>query len=637
MKNLLLLLIFIPSLVLAQDRLPARDQQGGQEKSQVDTLPKAPIEDYKIISVESDTTFVDTTLNIHKNYKFNYLRKDNFELLSFPNTGQTYNSFSLRRETNQLMPGFAAGARHFGFMETEDISYYHVPTPLTELYFKTVPEQGQQLDAFFTINTSDRLNFSLAYKGVRALGKYQHQLTSTGIFRTTLNYQTLNRKYQLKSHFVSHNLMNQENGGLNPQAMEQYIGKEEEFEDRSLLEMNFENAQSTLYGKRFYLDHLYHLAEPRPDNTSALTFGHIFKFDYKKFQFEQANAMIEIFGESFDSANLNDVVRLEELTNEAYARFNNEVLGDLKAKASITTYNYGYNTVYYTAEGRIDNRLKGTNYAAGGEYENSLGGFSVKADGMLSFGGDFNSNYLNASAAYAFNQENEIEFGFNQNSRLPDYNFMLYQSNYLNYNWQTSFDNVNTQQLYFELDSEKLANVEAEITQVQNFAYFGLNEEGMVKPFQYDEQLRYFKLKAYRGFDLGVFGFDNTLMYQNVLDGASVLKVPAFVTRNSAYYQDHWFRRALFLQTGFTFKYFSEYEANAYDPVLAEFYVQNEMEIGDYPVVDFFFNGKIDQTRIFFKLENVNSLINGNNNFVAPGYPYTDFLIRFGLVWNFFM
>ena len=637
MKNLLLFLICIPSLVIAQDPLAAQDQQGGFQQAQKDSLAKAPIIDYKIISVERDTTFVDTTLSIHKDYRFNYLRKDNFELLNFPNTGQTYNSLSMRRETDKLMPGFVAGARHFGFMEVEDIYYYHVPTPLTELYFKTVPEQGQQLDAFFTINTSDRLNFSIAHKGVRALGKYQHQLTSTGIFRTTLNYQTLNRKYQLKSHFVSHKLMNQENGGLSSLAMEQYIDKEEEFEDRSLLEMNFENAQSTLYGKRFYLNHLYHLAEPRPDNTSALSFGHIFRFDYKKFKFEQTSAVNKIFGESFDSANLNDVVRLEELTNEAYARFTNEVLGDLKAKASVTTYNYGYNTVYYTTEGRIDNRLKGTNYAAGGEYKNSLGGFSVKANAMLSFGGDFNANYLNASAAYAFNEENEIEFGFNQNSRLPDYNFMLYQSNYLNYNWQTSFDNVNTQQLYFKLNSEKLAVIDAEITQVQNFAFFGLNEERMVRPFQYDDQLRYFKLKAYRGFDLGVFGFDNTVMYQNVLDGASVLKVPAFVTRNSAYYQDHWFQRALFLQTGFTFKYFSQYEANAYDSVLAEFYVQNEMEIGDYPMLDFFFNGKIDQTRIFFKLENVTSLIDGNNNFVAPGYPYTDFLIRFGLVWNFFM
>ena len=76
---------------------------------------------------------------------------------------------------------------------------------------------------------------------------------------------------------------------------------------------------------------------------------------------------------------------------------------------------------------------------------------------------------------------------------------------------------------------------------------------------------------------------------------------------------------------------------DAYDPVLAEFYVQNEQEFGAFPVVDFFFNAKVKQTRIFFKLEHLNSLITGNNNFAAPEHPYRDFLVRFGLVWDFFL
>ncbi|WP_394340572.1 putative porin [Mesonia aquimarina] len=43
------------------------------------------------------------------------------------------------------------------------------------------------------------------------------------------------------------------------------------------------------------------------------------------------------------------------------------------------------------------------------------------------------------------------------------------------------------------------------------------------------------------------------------------------------------------------------------------------------------------QTRIFFKLENAQSLLNQNTNYVAPLHPYRDFAIRFGLVWNFFL
>ena len=77
---------------------------------------------------------------------------------------------------------------------------------------------------------------------------------------------------------------------------------------------------------------------------------------------------------------------------------------------------------------------------------------------------------------------------------------------------------------------------------------------------------------------------------------------------------------------------------NAYDPVLAEFYVQNDQEIGGFPLVDIFFNAKIRQTRIFFKWEHFNQLFNSSNNqFTAPGYPYRDAVIRFGLVWDFFL
>jgi hypothetical protein len=115
------------------------------------------------------------------------------------------------------------------------------------------------------------------------------------------------------------------------------------------------------------------------------------------------------------------------------------------------------------------------------------------------------------------------------------------------------------------------------------------------------------------------------------------LNVPSFITRNSFYYQDHWFKKALYLQTGFTARYFHGYEMNAYDPVLAEFYVQNEQEYDGLRSVDFFFNGKIRQARIFFKLERLDALLLGNNNFAAPTYPTRDFVVRFGLVWNFFM
>ena len=126
-------------------------------------------------------------------------------------------------------------------------------------------------------------------------------------------------------------------------------------------------------------------------------------------------------------------------------------------------------------------------------------------------------------------------------------------------------------------------------------------------------------------------------MYQNVSDGDTVFNVPEVVLRHSLYYQDYWFKKALYLQAGFTVKYFSGFNANGYDPVLSDFFVQNDERIEGFPAVDFFFNAKIRQARVFFKLENANSILLGNNNFTAPNYPYRDFVVRFGIVWDFFL
>ena len=96
------------------------------------------------------------------------------------------------------------------------------------------------------------------------------------------------------------------------------------------------------------------------------------------------------------------------------------------------------------------------------------------------------------------------------------------------------------------------------------------------------------------------------------------------------------FKRAMFLQTGITFKYFSKYNMDAYNPLLAEFYTQNREELGGFPMLDFFINARVKSARIYLKAEHFNSSFMENNFYAAPNYPYRDFVIRFGLVWNFF-
>jgi hypothetical protein len=654
---ILLIVLLIPSIGFSQIERPKKTERIGKDLSRErnrdqsdredddfaqdrkeSNVEKAPVELYKIISVDRDTTHVDTTLHIYKDYKFNYLRKDNFGLLPFSNVGGPYTRLTYNFTQNEdLLPQLGASARHYAFMEVEDIYYYHVPTPFTELYFKTVFEQGQTLDSFFTINPTENLNLSIAYKGLRSLGIYQHSLVSSGNFRATVSYDTFKDRYHLRAHYVAQDLLNQENGGLTERSLEQYIVKNSEFQDRARLDVNFENAENTLFGKRFYFDQTFDLMKSQDSlSVRRITLGHRLNFSDKEYVYKQ-DAANAIFGTSFEEVEIRDEAKLEAFDNEVFVQLENSVLGQLEARAGYEYYSYGYNSVIAFEDNFIPNRLNGNVLSIGAAYRSNFGNFKFDAGGDLNLSGDFDGYNLEANVGYAISEDIMTVVGAEVQNKAPDFNFLLYQSDYINYNWRNNFSNENIQAAKISLVAPKLVNVEADFTRIGNYTYFGTNEEGYVKPFQYDGDVNYLRVRAGRTFNFGKFSFDNTILYQTVLNGGEVLNVSNLVSRNSFYYSDHWFRRALFLQTGFTANYFLDYYMDAYDPVLAEFYVQNDQELEGLKGLDFFFNGKIRQARIFFKLQRLDALLLGNNNFAAPGYPYRDFAVRFGLVWNFFM
>lgn len=648
---LLLFSFFIVGVLTAQVKPPLKQAEGGRNLTlQSDSLnlddskrirknENTTIDLYKIISFENDTTFVDTTLTINKEYKFNYLRRDNFNLLPFSNIGQTYNTLSYDFTNSSLMPVFGARARHFNFIEVEDVNYYYVPTPLTELMFKTAFEQGQLLDAFFTVNTTPQFNFSIAYKGLRSLGKYQNILTSTGNFRFTANYKAKNGRYNVRAHSVIQDLMNEENGGILDKDLDEFESGNPRFIDRSVFDPAFQDAESVLKGKRFHVDHYYNIIQQKDSlSQNTLSLGNIVSYESKYYQYEQTSPYTDYFGDAFPSSNLNDKTTLENVYVEANTKYKNNVVGELKFNVGYNQYNYGYNALVSINGNDITNRLKGNVISVGGGYKKTIGKFLIQGDFGFNLSGDFDGNFLNGKAKYNFNEDTQASATININSKAPNYNYLLYQSDYINYNWQNAFDNIQTKQLGFEIKSKRLINLNVDYTTINNYTYFSKSDtEPLLKPNQHSGTVNYFRARLEKEIKYGKFALNNAVLYQEAIDGDDVFNVPSLVTRNTLYYSNHFFDKALFLQTGVTFNYFTKYYMNAYDPVLAEFYIQNEVERGGFPRLDFFVNAKVRQTRIFFKLEHFNASFTGYNYYSSPNTIYRDFSIRFGLVWNFFM
>jgi hypothetical protein len=608
---------------------------------------KPPISDYLIISQRRDTTYVDTTLTLQKDFKFNYLRQDDFELMPFHNIGQPYNKLSRDYSLDLLAPRMGARARHSNYLEIDDVYDYYVPTPLTELYFKTVVNQGQQLDALFTTNLSPEFNFSISYKGLRSAGDYVNTLTSNGNFKFTSSYTSKNNRYRLRAHTTFQDLLNEENGGIDLASLEGFIEGDDNFNDRGRLEPNLDDAQSLLEGRRFYIDHDYEILGQR-DSTSYYS-ARIYNKAYyedKFYRYTETRPSNTFLGDSFTTGVINNQTDLEEGQVELGLTYDHHILGYFKAGIARKKFNYGYDRRLELGANRINNRLIGELYQFHAGFDKRIGDFDFVASGGLNIAGDLDGQFLNAQAGYEL-KDIQLTAGIAINSRAPDFNFLLHQSDYVNYNWQNGFNNIKKQQLNFTAVSPKYVDVEVTLSTIQDQVYFAeslvLNSDDEVTgynalPVQTDFSTTHLKIKVEKDFMFwNNFGMSHTLMYQQVDQEQLVTNVPEFTTRNTIYYKNRFFKKALQLQTGITFKYFTSYYMDGYDPVLGEFYVQTQNELGGFPLVDFFVNARVRQTRIFLKVEHANAPFADNNYFSAPRVPYRDLTVRFGLVWNFFL
>jgi hypothetical protein len=597
----------------------------------------AKIDDYTIVNQRNDSLKVDTSLTIEKFYKLNYLRADNFELIEFSNTGHTYNSLSFV-ESKGLFPQIGSNAKHYNYLKTNDIDYYHVATPFTELMYRSAFVQGQLLDALFSVNTSPRFNFTIARKGLRSLGNYQHFLSSSSNFRFSTNYNSRNSKYFLKTHYVNQNIFSEENGGIREDDILNFESGNTEFIDRSVFDPQFENADNTLQGKRFYFNQKYLIRNSSDSlNTQKWSVGNIITLENKYYQFKQSTPN-EYFGESTGFTQINDKVSFDTFLVNFNTSYSSSKLGMATFFMNYRDVNYSYenladidNNNYY--ESIIDENLSfGFNYLFA--KENYVLDFQIES--MLT--GDVEGSLIGAGLLLNINSDSNIKFSFINSDNSPDYNYIVNNSSYLNYNWNNLFKNINTTKYILNFSSDKLFKFNFEFNNILNHTYFVKDVSGIVLPVQEFNNLGVFKMNISKKISFNKFAIDNRVQFQKTGDESlGIINIPELILRNTFYFQDELFKKALFLQTGFTFNYFSEFYMNSYDPLLSEFYVQNNKLIGNFPRIDFFVNAKIQQTRIFLKAEHINSSFTGYNYYSAPNYPYRDFSIRFGLVWNFFM
>lgn len=645
------LIAFISLIIFA---LPSFSQSTIDPLDWYKGVSKDSIKRYKIYSYTSDSSYIDTNLALKKYFKLKLLRRDDLNLVTFANQGENFNWLTYQ-EGSSMIPEMGFRTKHFNYLTQNDIKYYDVATPITELAYRSGYNKGQFLDAIFSTNINPQLNFSIGYKGLRSVGRYKSSLTSQGNFQAAIHYMSKDKKYYLKTHFTYQDLSNEESGGIEYDSV--FTSNSENYTTRTAFTMSLIDAETMLKGKRFYIDHRYNL--PISMKFGDFFVQHVGSYETKYFQYTDAVGNNKYFfgSDAFDTSATNDSTNYRNIQNDVYIGVKDKSgRSYLKFGAGYNDQLYGYDTIKVVADNYIIPAYIGGSTAslkAEGRFF-ILENLSLDARASYNIEGKFSDAFeLSSSAKLRINNKHEVGASLGLYSYYPEMQFWLYQSNYKSYNY---FNKLEKQykldfKLYFE--SDKWFDTHVRYINHKNYTFFdsdsinvtlpdGIyipeNNVTPVKTVQYGKDVNIIEVGLHKDFRFGVFGFDTNTIFQKVLSGEEVFRTPQIVTRNNLYYSDEWFRHALIVQTGIGVKYFTEFSSFQYNPINGMYFRPNEdMKIGNYPIFNLFLNARIRTFRVFLELENFTQpIFSDYNYFSAPHYPGSDFAFRFGFVWNFF-
>src|SRR5690606_32767973 len=110
------------------------------------------------------------------------------------------------------------------------------------------------------------------------------------------------------------------------------------------------------------------------------------------------------------------------------------IIGKASFLANFYKYNYFFNSIVVGPESTITNQLRDNEIALGGRWEKTIGGFSLKGSLMQNIVGEMGGTQLNAQMGYQLTDAIRLDASLHASTRMPNFNFLLYQSDYKGFN-----------------------------------------------------------------------------------------------------------------------------------------------------------------------------------------------------------
>lgn len=634
--------LFLLGAVVAQaqeDSIKVLKPLKGSSTNDSVTYYKTKIDDYKFWTNGRKPEVLDTTLSIKNYYNQNFIRKDAFGKLFFPNVGGVV--VDLEYQNTPFNPSMLPTGKKYNYYYANDIKYYDVKTPYTEFIYENGVKEGNFLSSTFSHNINKQFNYTFHYRGLISEGRYRHEKAQNNTFVFSSNYKTKSERFKLWWNYAAQNLKNNENGGI--EDINDFILQDERrMTNVRNIPVNSQTAKSEFDARRIELNASYGILKKMNEKDSTfynpIELKNKFSYEKQKYRYEDTSPNGTLYSTPIITGmDYRSKKSFTDLSNTTTAGF--QWTDRVKIEAGVKFQNL-----------RVFADQAMTIVAVPKQIEENLFGVVGKVDfdwnEKLKLYGNVeylqSDNYKSVYNVDAVLDVTPIEgytlsAGAVIQSKLPSLNAVYNQSFFNNFNYANKFETENVQNIFAKLKLDKVnTTLEASIYNIDNKVY--LNELLVYK--QLTDNINYFKIKGENHLRFGKINLVSTAQYQKVTKNEEYMPLPDFLIRETLYWQGELFNKNAQLQAGINATYFTKYNGLRYIPILNEFALQDPasiQEIGGYPILDIFINFKVRNMRFYIRGEHINaSFTKEPDYFAAPNVPYRDFKFQLGLKWNIF-
>lgn len=220
-------------------------------------------------------------------------------------------------------------------------------------------------------------------------------------------------------------------------------------------------------------------------------------------------------------------------------------------------------------------------------------------------------------------------------SESPTY----YQQNYISnhYIWHNTFSKMFRYYVKGELRIPTQwvkPAVEVGFENRQNYIY--ADRDGLLK--QADHHIQILAVTGKIDLTTPWINWDNNVTYQ--LSSSEKIPLPAITLYSNLYYHGFWFKKAMEAQIGTDLRFHTRYYAPVLNPATGQFQLQQDMLIGNYPILNVYgnFYVKLLHLKFFIQYTHINHLFmqRNTNALITAGYPYNPDQLRVGVAFHFF-